>query len=456
MPSSPPFERILIANRGEIAIRIIETCKKLGIQTVAVYSEADCDAPHVSLADVRVPIGAAPVQESYLNQERILEAALQTGASAIHPGYGFLSENASFVRSVENAGLVFIGPQPETIELMGNKERARLFAQEANIPIVPGSEKPIENEEDAVLFAETFGFPILVKAATGGGGIGMQVAKNPKQLRKAIATCKRRSLSAFGNDAIYLERYLEHPRHIEVQILADHYHTVCHLFERECSIQRRHQKVIEEAPSPSLSSSPNLRKSLIQSALTLAKRANYRNAGTVEFIMTPNGDFYFIEMNTRLQVEHRVTEAITGIDLVQEQIQIASGLPISFNQEEVHPTGHAIECRIYAENPKKGFLPSPGKITTYRQPSPQDVLIDSSIIGPTVITPYYDPMLSKLISHGDARENARLQLTNALRHYTIDGISTNISLHIDILESNDFINNQCSTTWLEEFTIQGM
>jgi acetyl-CoA carboxylase biotin carboxylase subunit len=444
------FERILIANRGEIAARVIRTCKKMGIHTIAVYSEADEGAPHTQLADEAHLIGPAHVGESYLNIQKILEVAQETGADAIHPGYGLLSENSEFVEEVENADIVFIGPRSEVMELMGDKVRARDIAKAAGTPVVPGSDGPIADEDEAVEFAEEFGYPVLVKAAAGGGGIGMKVATSEKKLRKAVKACKRRGQSSFGDDTIYIERYVQNPRHIEIQVLADNDGKALHFFERECSVQRRHQKVIEEAPSPFVARHTGLRESMAAAALALVDHVNYTNAGTVEFIVDKDANFYFIEMNTRLQVEHTVTEEITGVDLVEQQIRIAYGEPLAMDQDDLAIKGHAVECRVYAENPDKSFMPAPGSIGDYAEPTGyKGVRVDSGVTANFEVTPYYDPMVAKVITHGKDRSEAIGRMKEALRNFVIEDLTTNIDMHLEVLRDIDFIAGDVHTGWLE-------
>ena len=443
------FNKVLIANRGEIAARIIRTCKKMGIQTVAIYSEADENAPHTELADEAYLVGPAHVSKSYLNMPRILEVIKESGAEAVHPGYGLLSENSSFVAKLEELGVTFIGPSSKVIDLMGDKAAARAFAQEAGVPVVPGSPGPVADDENAVKLAEEMGYPVLVKASGGGGGIGMQKAKKEKSLRKALDACRRRGESSFGNADVYLEKYIENPRHIEVQILADQSGNTLHLFERECSVQRRHQKVIEEAPSPLVSRIPGMREKLLNAAVTLAKKANYSNAGTVEFIADQSGNFYFIEMNTRLQVEHPITEMITGVDIVEWQLRIANGESLSLTQDDLSIDGHAIECRIYAENPDKMFMPAPGHIDDYEEPQGEGIRVDSGVKANWDITSYYDPMVSKISTHGSDREEARTRMIGALENYTIDGLTHNKAMHLDILQQEVFIEATYDTGWLE-------
>ena len=446
------FEKVLIANRGEIAARIARTCKELGVASVAVYSEADEGAPHTRLADEAYCIGEPHVTKSYLNMDAILEVAEKTGAQAVHPGYGLLSENEEFVQRVEDAGMTFIGPSPRAMQLMGDKAAARAFAKKAGVPVVPGSEGPIEDEEQAVEFAAEFGYPLLVKASGGGGGIGMKLATKEKQLRKAFQECQRRGESAFGNPEVYLERYIENPRHIEVQVFGDTHGNHVHLFERECSVQRRHQKVIEEAPSPAAARFTTLRKRITTAAVALARSARYVNAGTVEFIFSDATDeFFFIEMNTRLQVEHPVTEMITGFDLVEWQLRIAAGEPLPVgDQDEIRMNGHAIECRIYAENPDKMFMPAPGDIGRYSEPARRaDVRVDSGVQANWKVTPFYDPLLAKVITHGSDRDQARYAMLGALDEMKLEGLTTNIDMHRWILQHEDFAEGHVHTAWLE-------
>lgn len=443
------FNKILIANRGEIAARVARSCRALEIPSVAIYSEADEGAPHTEAADEAYLVGPAHVTKSYLNVERILEVARESGADAIHPGYGLLSENSEFIRAVEEAGLTFIGPDSRSVELMGDKAVARDFARRAGVPVVPGSKEPIADEEEAVAFAVDFGYPVLVKAAAGGGGIGMKIATKEKKLRKAVQECQRRGASSFGSDKIYLERYVENPRHIEIQIIGDKHGNVCHLFERECSVQRRHQKVIEEAPSVMMSRHEGLRDRMTTAAVALAREAGYTNAGTVEFIVDNDGNFYFIEMNTRLQVEHPVTEMITGVDLVEEQIRVAAGKELSFTQDALEIDGHSFECRIYAENPDKMFMPAPGEISEYVEPTGEGIRVDSGVKANWKVTPFYDPMVAKVVTHGSDREAARKRMIEALSDMTIGGLTTNLAMHLDVLASEPLIDGEFHTSWLE-------
>ena len=445
------FNKVLIANRGEIAARIARTAKRLGVSSVAVYSEADAGAPHTEIADEAFNIGPAPVSQSYLNVERIMEVALDTGCNAIHPGYGLLSENTAFIKRVRVEGLTFIGPSPESVALMGDKAEARAFAKKVGVPVVPGSEDDISGVDDALAFAETFGYPVIVKAAAGGGGIGMKVAKKEKVLRKAVAECMRRGESAFGSDKIYLERYIENPRHVEIQILADHHGNAVHLFERECSVQRRHQKVIEETPSVLMNRHSGLRENMTKAALALVKASGYTNAGTVEFIVDENGEYNFIEMNTRLQVEHAVTEMTTGLDLVELQLRVAAGESLNITQDDVALKGHAIECRVYAEDPAKMFMPAPGQIGNYIEPSLKGVRVDSGVKANWRVTPDYDPMIAKVIAHGETRDVSRTRMTEGLRQMRVDGLTNNIEMHIAVLNSSAFQEGNYHTGWLEDW-----
>ena len=445
------FSKVLVANRGEIAARILRTCKRLGVATVAIYSDADAEAPHVREADEAFRVGESHVSRSYLNVERILEVIKACGAEAVHPGYGLLSENSAFVARLEALGVAFIGPSSRAIDLMGDKAAARAFARQAGVPVVPGSEGPISDDERAVELAEQIGYPVLVKASGGGGGIGMKKAKKEKSLRKALEECRRRGESSFGNPDVYVEKYIESPRHIEVQILADKHGTTLHLFERECSVQRRHQKVIEEAPSPLVERVDGLRERLTEAALKLARAADYTNAGTVEFIADNQGNFYFIEMNTRLQVEHPITEMITGLDIVEWQLRIASGEALALTQEDLAIDGHAIECRLYAEDPHKSFMPAPGHITTYEEPTGEGIRVDSGVGADTEITSFYDPMVAKIAAHGRDREQATSRLIEALGRFRIEGLTTNRAMHIEVLKSETFKQADYDTGWLEQW-----
>jgi acetyl-CoA carboxylase biotin carboxylase subunit len=441
------FEKVLIANRGEIALRIHRACREMGIRTVAVHSTADSDAMHVRLADEAVCIGPPPSRQSYLNIPAILSAATITGADAIHPGIGFLSENAQFASMVEEHGFTFIGPAPEHISLMGDKVAAKDAARSLNIPVVPGSDGAITNDAEAMELADRIGYPILVKAAAGGGGKGMKVANRRAEMSEALSLARSEAKANFGNDAVYIEKYLSHPRHIEIQILADAHGNVVHLGERDCSLQRRHQKVLEEAPSPALNAAQ--RQKVGDIATSAMRRLGYRSAGTIEFLFQ-DGEFYFIEMNTRLQVEHPVTEMITGIDLVREQIRVATGAPLSFRQEDITFTGHAIECRINAENPDT-FAPSPGRITDYHAPGGLGVRVDSALYSGYRVPPNYDSLIAKLIVHGSSRNECLMRLRRALEEFVIGGVDTSIPLHRKLVGATDFINGDYDIRWLEKF-----
>ena len=439
------FEKVLIANRGEIALRIHRACHDMGIRTVAVHSTADADAMHVRLADEAVCIGPPPASESYLNIPAIISAAEITGADAIHPGYGFLSERARFADIVAEHGITFIGPTAEHIRLMGDKIAAKDAAKRLGIPVVPGSDGPISNDEDARRVAKEIGFPVLIKAAAGGGGRGMKVANSAEQLAEALSTARSEAGASFGSDVVYIERYLATPRHIEVQVLGDMYGHVVHLGERECSLQRRHQKVLEESPSPVLTAREREEiGGVVVKAMTTLK---YLGAGTVEFLYE-NGSFNFIEMNTRIQVEHPVTELVTGIDLVREQIRVAAGEPLGYTQKDIVFKGHAIECRINAEN-SVTFAPSPGRVTSYHPPGGPGVRVDSALYSGYVVPPYYDSLIAKLIAHGATREECMRRLDRALEEYVIGGIDTTIDLHRSLLKDPDIKKGAYDVHWLE-------
>jgi len=441
------FDKILIANRGEIALRVLRACREMGIHTVAVHSTADADAMHVRLADESVCIGPPPSSESYLNIPALISAAEITGADAIHPGYGFLSENANFARIVEEHGITFIGPKSEHIALMGDKIAAKDAARRAGIPVVPGSGGAVADEAEAQRIAEGMGYPVLIKAAAGGGGRGMKVVRSSGELKQALAAARSEARLAFGNDAVYIEKYLARPRHIEVQVVADSFGNVIHLGERDCSLQRRHQKVLEEALSPALNADQRAR---IGGIVTKAiGELGYLGVGTVEFLYE-NGEFYFIEMNTRLQVEHPVTEGITGLDLVREQIRIAAGSPLSLSQDEVKFWGHAIECRINAENPRT-FAPAPGRVTDYHAPGGLGVRVDSALYSGYRVPPNYDSLVAKLIVHGANRNECLMRLRRALQEYVIGGIETTIPLHLALISEPDFVNGAYDIHWLEEY-----
>lgn len=418
------IHKILIANRGEIAVRIIRACRELGIQSVAVYSEADKDALHAQLADEAVCIGPAPSKDSYLNMENIISATINTGAEAIHPGFGFLSENQKFAKLCEECNITFIGPSSEIIRKMGNKTEARNTMMEAGVTVIPGWNQNVESVEEGKEIAAKLGYPVIVKAALGGGGKGMRVAMNEEEFENAYLTARKEAGAAFGDDSVYMEHFIEHPRHVEVQILADSYGNVVHLGERDCSIQRNHQKFIEEAPCKAISE--ELRARMGEQAVKAAKAVGYENAGTIEFLLENEKDFYFMEMNTRIQVEHPVTEWITGVDLIKEQIKIASKEKLSFTQEDVRMEGHSIECRINAENPEKNFRPSPGKIENLYLPGGKGIRMDTAIYSGYEIPPYYDSMIAKLIVHGTTREEALRKMRSALGEVIIEGIDTNV------------------------------
>ena len=441
------FDKIMVANRGEIAVRILRACREMEIPTVAIYSEADRNSLHVRYADEAYCVGAPPSIESYLNQKKIIEIAKKAGAKAIHPGYGFLAENPSFARYCEEEGIVFIGPPSSAIEGMGSKPVARTTMQSANIPIVPGTSQSIENDEEIENIAEKIGYPIMLKAAAGGGGKGMRLVKSREELKNSIRAAKSEAKSAFGNSSIYIEKYIENPRHIEIQVLGDKYGNIIHLNERECSIQRRHQKVIEESPSPIVDK--EMRNRMGEAAVKAAKAANYYSAGTVEFLVNKNKNFYFLEMNTRLQVEHPVTEMTTGIDLVKEMIKIAAGEKLSFRQEDVEQRGASIECRIYAEDPDNNFLPSPGKILGLRTPGGPGIRDDCGVFEGYVVPIYYDPLISKLITWGATRNEAIEKMSRALKEYSIKGIKTTIPFHERVMKNPHFISGDFDTNFID-------
>jgi len=441
------FDKILIANRGEIALRIHRACKEMGILTVAVHSEADASAMHVRLADESVCIGPAPAARSYLNIPSIIAACEITGAQAVHPGYGFLSENARFAEILAAHGYAFIGPKPEHIRVMGDKIAAKAAVKAAGIPVVPGSDGALTSEEAALAAAEAIGFPVLIKAAAGGGGRGMRIARTREDLAEAYGAARGEARAAFGDDSVYMERYLATPRHIELQVVADSFGAVCHLGERDCSLQRRHQKILEEAPSPAIDA--GARAAIGQVVVGAIKAIGYLGVGTIEFLYE-NGEFFFIEMNTRLQVEHPVTEAITGVDLVREQIRIAAGLPLSFTQDEVTLEGHAIECRINAENPRT-FVPSPGLVTDFHAPGGLGVRLDSAVYAGYAIPPYYDSLIGKLIVHGRDRPEAIARMRRSLAEMVVGGIETTIPLFQDLLTDPDIIAGRYDIHWLERW-----
>ncbi|GFZ31888.1 acetyl-CoA carboxylase biotin carboxylase subunit [Clostridium zeae] len=446
------IRKILIANRGEIAVRIIRACREMGIETVAVYSEADRDSLHAQIADEAVCIGPAKSKDSYLNMGNIISAAVLTGAQAIHPGFGFLSENSVFARMCEECNIKFIGPSPSTIEMMGDKSRAREVMIDAGVPVVPGTEGIIETLEEAYDSAENIGYPVMVKASAGGGGKGIRIVHKREELDNAYETAKSEAKVNFGDDRIYMEKFIENPRHIEFQILGDEHGNIIHLGERDCSLQRRNQKVLEEAPSVVLDK--DLRDRMGNAAVKAAKAVDYKNAGTIEFLLDKNGRFYFMEMNTRIQVEHPVTEMVTGIDLVKEQIKIAAGEQLSITQESLEIKGHAIECRINAENPHRNFAPSPGKIEFLFMPGGNGVRIDSAVYNGYVIPPHYDSMIAKLIVFGKTREEAIEKMKRALWEFTIDGIDNNIDFQLEILNHPKFIDGKFDTGFINKEIIK--
>ena len=433
----PAFDSVLVANRGEIAIRVFRTLRELGLRSVAVYSHADRGARHVTAADEAFALGGETAAESYLVVDELIGAARATGAQAVHPGYGFLAENADFARAVDEAGLVWIGPPAEAIELMGRKTAARTLMRDAGVPIIPGTTDPVTSAEEIVRLGDEIGFPLIVKAAAGGGGKGMRIVHAPDEAERAFESASREGQAYFADASVYVERYLENPRHVEVQVLADSHGNVIHLGERDCTIQRRHQKLIEETPSPAVDD--QLRERIGAIAVDAARAVGYRSAGTIEGLLAPDGSYYFMEMNTRLQVEHTVTEEVTGLDLVREQIRIAQGEPLSVRQEDVVLRGHSIECRINAEDVSKGFLPAPGRITHYREPTGPGVRVDSGVDEGSEISPLYDPMIAKLIVHDVDREHARRRMLRALREFEIDGVHTLLGFHAALLEHPCFI-----------------
>ena len=434
------FSKILVANRGEIAVRIFRSLRELGIGTIAVYSEADRGSLHVAAADEAYLIGPGPAAESYLDPERILEAAARAGAEAIHPGYGFLAENASFARAVSRAGLVWIGPPGDAIETMGSKTAAREQMRAAGVPIVPGTTEPITSAGEVVRIGEELGWPLAIKAAAGGGGKGFKVVEGPEEAERALESARREGEAYFSDPSVYVEKYLEDPRHVEVQVLADAHGNVIHLGERDCTIQRRHQKLVEETPSPAVGD--ELRDRIGEIAVEAARAVRYRSAGTVEGLLSREGEYFFLEMNTRIQVEHTVTEVATGLDLVREQVLIAAGEPLWLRQEDVRLTGHAIECRINAEDPSNGFLPSPGRITSYREPAGPGVRVDSGVAAGSEVPGLYDPLIAKLIVHGVDREHARRRMLRALGEYEIGGITTLLGFHRALLDRPCFVSGE--------------
>ena len=443
------FRSILIANRGEIAVRIIRACRNMGIKSIAVYSKEDKDSLHVQLADRRVCIGEGPAKNSYLNMERIISAAKNTDADAIHPGFGFLSENADFVRLCKENGIAFIGPSAEVIDSMGNKSNARKTMMEAGVPVVPGTKEPVYDAATGEKLADEIGYPVMIKASSGGGGKGMRVSRSKEDFEFNFNTAQRESANAFGDDTMYIEKFIENPRHVEIQIMADGHGNVVALGERDCSVQRNHQKLIEESPSPAISDEQ--RKKMGEIAVKAAKAAEYYSAGTIEFLRDKHGDFYFIEMNTRIQVEHPVTEWVTGIDLIREQIRIAAGEHLTYTQEDVHVHGHAIEVRINAEDTEHDFRPSPGTVTNIHFPGGKGVRIDSALFAGYQIPPYYDSMIAKLIVYDKNRELALRKLRNALGELVLEGVKTNIDYQYEIINDEDFIEGNVDTGFIERF-----
>ncbi len=442
------LQKILIANRGEIAVRIIRACREMGIRTVAVYSEADKNSLHKTLADEAVCIGPAASSKSYLNMKSILEAACLTGADSIHPGFGFLSENASFAKICNDMGIKFIGPSGELINLLGNKSKAKETMKKAGVPVVPGSEGLIKNKEEAIELAEKIKYPVILKASSGGGGRGIRVAYSKEELEKSYDLVKQEAKISFGDDSIYLEKFIENPRHVEIQILADEHRNCIHLGERDCSIQRRNQKIIEETPSMAISD--KTRKKMGQVAVKAVKEIGYTNAGTIEFLVDKNQDFYFMEMNTRVQVEHPITEMITGIDIIKEQIKIASGEKLSLKQEDITFTGHVMEARINAENPDKNFMPCPGKITGLHLPGGNGIRVDTAIYSGYTVPATYDAMIAKIIAQGKNREEAIAKLRSAVAELVVEGIDTNADFILKILENKAFRTNQYDTSFIEK------
>ena len=444
------FHKILVANRGEIALRIIRACKEMGIKSVAIHSDVDHDALHVSLADESICIGPAASADSYLNMKAIISAAEIADADAIHPGYGFLSENAEFAEICEQCGITFIGPSADNMRRMGDKISARQTVTAAGVPILPGTNESIESSEEAQKIANDIGYPVIIKASAGGGGRGMKIVHSPASLANALATARTEAQAGFGKADVYIEKFCEHPRHVEIQVLGDKHGNVIHLGERDCSIQRRHQKLIEEAPCPVLS--PELREQMGACAVAAAKAVNYSSAGTVEYLLDSDGSFYFMEMNTRVQVEHPVTEMVTGVDIVKEQINSAAGIPLRYQQEDIKISGHAIECRINAEDPEK-FTPFPGQITGYHTPGGMGVRVESAMYDQYTVLPHYDSMIGKLIVHADTREEAIQRMVCALDEYIIEGIKTTIPFHQKMMANKEFNDGNFDTNFLERIKI---
>jgi acetyl-CoA carboxylase biotin carboxylase subunit len=446
------FAKILIANRGEIAVRVMRACREMGIRTVAIYSDVDRDALHVRMADEAYPCGSPPARESYLRMEQVIEIAKRCGADAIHPGYGFLAENGDFVDLCDAAGIAFVGPSGDVMRAMGDKVRARETMQKAGVPIVPGTTKPLSDEE-ATRFAAEIGFPVMVKATAGGGGKGMRLVKQAGEMEQALKRARGEARASFGNDALYVEKFVEQPRHVEIQVLADRHGNTIHLFERECSVQRRHQKVVEEAPGNGIT--PELRERMGQAAVAAARAVDYVGAGTCEFLVDKNLDFYFLEMNTRVQVEHAITEAITGVDIVKTMIRAAAGEPLGIAQHELRINGHAIEARIYAEDPEQNFAPSPGRIIVYRPPDGIGVRVDSGVYQGATVTVFYDPMVAKLIAWGQDRGEAIDRLRRALSEFVVKGIKTSIPFHQRLLRHPVFLAGRYDTGFIEEHMAGG-
>jgi acetyl-CoA/propionyl-CoA carboxylase biotin carboxyl carrier protein len=436
----PPFGKVLVANRGEIAIRVFRTLRELGIATVAVYSEADRASLHAAAADEAYLIGPAPAAESYLHQERILGAARRSGAEAVHPGYGFLAESATFARACADAGLVWIGPPPEAIEVMGSKVSARELMRNAGVPIIPGTTEPVTSAAEVVRLGDEFGWPLAIKASAGGGGKGLKVVEGPEEAERALASAQREGEAYFSDSTVYVEKFIADPRHVEVQVLADDHGTVLHLGERDCTIQRRHQKLVEETPSPAVT--PELRERIGRIAVEAARAADYRSAGTIEGLLDGDGNYWFLEMNTRIQVEHTVTELVTGVDLVREQVLIAAGEPMTVRADELEFRGHAIECRINAEDPANGFLPAPGLLTRYREPAGPGVRVDSGVMEGSEISPVYDPMVAKLCVWDGDREAARARMLRALDEFEIEGVKTLVGFHKALLRRQCFVDGE--------------
>lgn len=441
------FNKILIANRGEIAVRIARACRNMGIRSVAIYSKEDADSLHVQLADQRVCIGEGPAKNSYLNMDRIIMAAKNVGADAIHPGFGFLSENSEFVRRCEENGIAFIGPAAEVIDKMGNKSQARSTMMEAGVPVVPGTKEPVYDAEVGAKLAEEIGYPVMIKASSGGGGKGMRVAENPDEFEFQFNMAQRESANAFADDTMYIERFVQNPRHVEIQIMADTQGHVVALGERDCSVQRNHQKLIEESPSPAISA--ETREAMNHYAVLAAKTVGYTNAGTIEFIVAPTGEFYFMEMNTRIQVEHGVTEMVTGTDLIIEQIRVAMGEPLSFTQEDIELKGHAIECRINAEIPSMNFMPSPGVVTHMHLPAGNGVRVDSGLYAGYRIPSEYDSMIAKVIVHAPDRDAALRKMSAALDEMVILGVETNLDFQYQIIHHPVFVEGKADTGFIE-------